>query len=407
MLTVGEALQLKALRKTKVVGGKKGLNRNIRYVTVMEVPDICQWLKGEDFILTSFYAVYDDLERQCEIIRQLNEVGSSALAIKTDRYIKNIPSEVKKTADKLKFPLIEIPKDVTYIDILTPLMQEILQREQNLRHREEYINEVIFGRYKNQYSMIERGKTLGYKLNEGLFTVISMDIDNFEKIAREYNYNEEKLSNLKKEIYTYVLGIARDLKQNQLIINYMITRQSDSVTLILQNDSKKSSIGSCKKAISDISWYLEHYLRDIKITIGCSREGLGLEGIQEGYKQARIAIKLGKAFGGKKSYYHFNDMAIYNIIYEKCAENMEDIAIYTLGGIIENKELIKTLCIYFENNEDIGKASKYLFIHENTLRYRLNNIKTKTGLDVRQVDDKVKLYLGLMAYKLLYERTKN
>ena len=68
MAKVSDLLKLPALRGAKVVAGCSRLDRKVEYVTVMEVPDIKRWLKGNDFLITSFYSVRKSEEEQCRLI---------------------------------------------------------------------------------------------------------------------------------------------------------------------------------------------------------------------------------------------------------------------------------------------------------------------------------------------------
>ena len=125
-VTVRAAMKVGGLRHCRVVAGEGGLDRSIEYVTVMEVPDVVRWLKGKDFLLTSLYAIKDDAAAQEQLIGQLAAVGSAAIAIKTHRFLTEVPEGILRAAHELDFPVIEIDADVTYIDILTPLMSRIL-----------------------------------------------------------------------------------------------------------------------------------------------------------------------------------------------------------------------------------------------------------------------------------------
>ncbi|MHB1627840.1 MAG: PucR family transcriptional regulator [Bacilli bacterium] len=125
-VTVRAAMKVGGLRRCRVVAGEAGLDRSILYVTVMEVPDVARWLKGKDFLLTSLYAIKDDAAAQEQLIGQLAAVGSAAIAIKTHGFLTEIPEGILRAARELDFPVIEIDADVSYIDILTPLMSRIL-----------------------------------------------------------------------------------------------------------------------------------------------------------------------------------------------------------------------------------------------------------------------------------------
>jgi len=122
-VSVKEAMQTGGLVRCKVVAGEKGLHRTIDYITVMEVPDVIRWLKGNDLLLTSLYPIKDDPEAVGQLVQQLHDVGSSALAIKTERYVKQIPDVIIEAGNRLGFPIIEINDEVSYLDIMTPLME--------------------------------------------------------------------------------------------------------------------------------------------------------------------------------------------------------------------------------------------------------------------------------------------
>ena len=124
-ITVEHVLQIEGVNECKVRAGHKGLTKLIKYVTIMEVPDIVQWLKGNELMLTSLYSIYDDEDAQARLVTDLNEKGTSALAIKPHRFIDEIPEVILKEADRLEFPIIEIPEEVPYLDILSAVMKRI------------------------------------------------------------------------------------------------------------------------------------------------------------------------------------------------------------------------------------------------------------------------------------------
>lgn len=126
-VSVRKAMQIGGLQQCKVVAGEQGLDRTIDYITVMEVPDVIQWLKGNDLLLTSLYAIKEDEEAIGRLVDQLDEVGSSALAIKTQRYVTEIPEAIIEAGNRLHLPIIQIEGEVSYLDIMTPLMELLLR----------------------------------------------------------------------------------------------------------------------------------------------------------------------------------------------------------------------------------------------------------------------------------------
>lgn len=390
MITVKDAMNIGGLRMSKVVAGENGLSNAIKYVTVMEVPDITKWLKGNDFLITSFYAVKDDIEAQAALIRELAKIGSAGIAIKTDRFIKDIPEAVKAVGNELSFPIIEIPRDVTYIDIITPLMEAVLDDERKERTVEEFTEEIVFHTYRNRENIIDRGKTLGYDMERGYFYPFSIDIDDFESIARKAEYDECRLKKIKDDIYYRVSDVLVPLGHP-----YLLFRRSDSISFFIQ--CNPDSIFRSSK----IAQRVKSNIEDLSVTIGIGEAGTGPDGIENGYSTARAAIKLGRTLKGKNNIYDYKDLGIFGILYGSLHGQADEILDATIGPIISDGVLLETLARYFECNENHEATSKSLFIHTNTLRYRLGRISELTGLNFKNIDDKVKLYLGIMAYKML------
>lgn len=148
-ITVREAMGIGGLVQCRVIAGEQGLDREIDHITVMEVPDVIQWLKGHDLLLTSLYAIKDDEDSIRALVSQLQEVGSSALAIKTSRYVNEIPKVILAEGNRLNLPIIEIDADTSYLDIMTPLMQFILGHHAHEDHRLEvffqWVTELAMG----------------------------------------------------------------------------------------------------------------------------------------------------------------------------------------------------------------------------------------------------------------------
>jgi len=131
-ITIQELMELGILEGAKILTGEGGLNRRITRVNVMEVPDILDWVTPGEFLLTTAYSIKDDLNKLKELIPQLDSKGLAGIGIKTKRYIKDIPDDILKLADALNFPIIEIPYDISYSEIILPLLTEIIDNQANI-----------------------------------------------------------------------------------------------------------------------------------------------------------------------------------------------------------------------------------------------------------------------------------
>lgn len=140
-ITVAEALQLHPLSKTVVLAGHSGLDRVIRSVTVMDVPDIRDWIKGGELVLSNIYVIRNAPAAQVALVRDLAERGVAALGVKARRFVSELPPRMLELADELGLPVIEMPHESAWVDIITPLLTEILNRQAARLEASRMINE--------------------------------------------------------------------------------------------------------------------------------------------------------------------------------------------------------------------------------------------------------------------------
>lgn len=127
---VKDVLNLSSLKESVVLSGEQYLHKVVKGSTIMEAPDITDWLKGGELILTSLYPIrFFNEQEQKQFIAKLAEKDVSALVIKNHRFVKEIPQSIIDEAEKCKLPIIQIPKEVPYVDVLYPVMEEILNTQ--------------------------------------------------------------------------------------------------------------------------------------------------------------------------------------------------------------------------------------------------------------------------------------
>ena len=124
-ITVREALTLGCLSEAKLAAGHTSIDNVITGVNVMEVPDVWRWMRGGELLLTAAYAVKDSTDTQRSLIRELSEAQVAALAVKPGKYVERIPVVMIEEADRSGLPIIELPPDLPYMDIITLITTEL------------------------------------------------------------------------------------------------------------------------------------------------------------------------------------------------------------------------------------------------------------------------------------------
>jgi purine catabolism regulator len=139
-LTLREALTMvEPLRKSRVVAGKQGLDNVVESVNVMEVPDILDWVRAGELLVTTMYPLRDDAAAIETLVPCLAEKGLAGLAITPLSYVEDLPQCMVDAANRLAFPLIELPPKVSFIDIIQPLTNKILNLQANELQQSERI----------------------------------------------------------------------------------------------------------------------------------------------------------------------------------------------------------------------------------------------------------------------------
>lgn len=126
-----DLIQIPVLKDARIAAGAEGLNRSVGTVNMMDAPDIIHFLKPNELLLTTAYAVKDHPETLYSLIEQMAGTGCAGLAIKTKRFLGEIPSSVIEAANRLQFPLLELPLEYSLGEVLNGALSSILQNKTN------------------------------------------------------------------------------------------------------------------------------------------------------------------------------------------------------------------------------------------------------------------------------------
>ncbi|WP_106398474.1 PucR family transcriptional regulator [Actinocorallia populi] len=142
-LPVGEVLGVSTLADAELVAGASGLDRVVQRLNVMEVPDVLAWVKPNELLLTTGYPLRNRPAALGHLVTGLNERGVAALAVKPGAYLDELPAEMLARADRLGFPLIQLPEHVGFDDILNQVLTDILNRQAAILARTEEVHRAL------------------------------------------------------------------------------------------------------------------------------------------------------------------------------------------------------------------------------------------------------------------------
>ncbi len=128
-VAVREVLEVSSLARARLLAGRGGLDRVVERLNVMEVPDVLPWVKPHELLLTTGYPLRDSPAALTGLVGALDDRGLAALGIKLGRYIDELPEPMLAEADRRQFPVILLPDDVGFDDILNQVLTDILNRQ--------------------------------------------------------------------------------------------------------------------------------------------------------------------------------------------------------------------------------------------------------------------------------------
>lgn len=140
------------------------------------------------------------------------------------------------------------------------------------------------------------------------------------------------------------------------------------------------------------------------VTVGIGTIVVGVKDLARSFKEAQVALEVGKVFDTEKSIISYDNLGIARLIYQLpttlCEMFLKEV--FKKGSIDSlDQETLFTIQRFFENNLNVSETSRKLFVHRNTLVYRLEKIKKLTGLDLREFDHAIIFKVALMVKKYL------
>lgn len=105
--------------------GHEGNEREVTCVEVMEVPNLEDWVEKGTLVLTTFYSVKASPISQLQLIKILIEKNAAGLIVKLGRFISELPKEAIELAQKFQFPIIILPSNIPYIQVLSPIYKKL------------------------------------------------------------------------------------------------------------------------------------------------------------------------------------------------------------------------------------------------------------------------------------------
>ena len=203
---------------------------------------------------------------------------------------------------------------------------------------------------------------------------------------------------------------SNDISAFDVVQNLFPDKQKDFIFSISESDIvlvKEIKAGIESKDLEKLARSIvdtlgsEFYTR---VVVGIGTVVVGVKDLARSFKEAQVALEVGKVFDTEKSIVAYNNLGIARLIYQLpttlCEMFLQEV--FKKGSIESlDHETLFTIQKFFENNLNVSETSRKLFVHRNTLVYRLEKIKKLTGLDLREFDHAIIFKVALMVKRYL------
>lgn len=368
-VTVKDALNLPSYQDCSLVAGREGIHNIILYTDSMEVPDIRPWLRPNLFMITTGYSLCHSPGGLKQLITDLHNAGSAGLAIKT-KFTGEISDDICETADRLKLPLIQVPDDVPASALFMPLMN-LVYSDQDIQLQSNY----FFIDLMNGAISQEAEAELRVQPMKWPKTPLQLVLFHIKNNQQSYSYNEEimkkSLQNLSSKLEKYILLPNND---NMIMIipggcsDAFLRTMCESICAYIR---KHFSLFTCAGISDPVTRYID---------------------LHQAFSDALDAIKTGLIEQPDKLCFFISELRLEQALLDlkdnqklkKCFD--ETFSVLQSYDTRSSGSLMETLKALTASGGSKAEAAGRLFLHRNTLIYRIKKIEELTGMDLADHD---------------------
>lgn len=397
---------MECLGQARIVAGQNGLDKEVRWITVGEEPDLPNWVFGGELICSTLFAVEPD--RLGDYVKGLSDHGVAGMLIKPERFLGAIPQSILEVADRESFAVAEVPSNVLWSRVLESFYRFLLVEqtdrirvETEMQLRGGFFDELLTDGLSGE-EIAHRAALLGCDLSGGA-AVIFFDVPNLDELARKRKLGELQVQHLKSLLYETVKGAVQEVHTN-----YICIPRSESVLVMIGSPLEDRTalarhvLLRCRERIKNLP---------VHAGLGEPRDGSGQ--MIESYREAESALQVGQRLRGAEDpddrVHTFSDLGVQRLLFALSQTNPEILREFetnAIGSAVSydarhGTELVKTLKAYIECDGNVVEVAELLHIHKHTVRYRLRRVKELTGLDATKFEDAAQLYLAVRATELL------
>lgn len=265
------------------------------------------------------------------------------------------------------------------------------------RFRGEFVDTLVEGSFLSIDEISSRGKIIGFDPNRPYIVAIaSLDPVQQSKLPP----NARKKTSTLDRRSGFVTAFQDEL--TRLVSDCLVRAREDvAIALCPIAADDATAIATIESVIDTARRQAVRKMGGLKASVGIGRHHPGIKGVATSYQEAQQALAIGQSLLGGQSSTYFGNLGIYRLLFLlRESPDLVDFYQETLGQLAEydhknRSNLIQTLETYFACHGNVERTAESLFLHRNTLAYRLRRIQQLTGLDLKNMEDVFRFQFAL------------
>ena len=365
----------------KLVAGEKGWSNSISWLLMLEDLTIIQNFSGKELAVTTGLGFQTE-EKMLDLVRELSWHNAAGLIVNTGYYIREIPEEVRRLCDHYDLPLLTVPWEVYLADMIKDMSIRIFLQSLT----DEQISAALIRAIESPGSRDLYEKEL----------LPHFDLDGTFQTALVTTGNLDSMDTVERKRIAYRMQLyLTNLTHNGHFLYY------DGYFVIVMNDMRPEDCADVMEAFADRA---ARKMPERRVWVGVSDQVTDISNLRLSFRRARAAVTM--AENVDDSIQFFDKMGLYRLLYmvddPLLLKSLSD---HLLQPLLEYDEqhgggYLETLESYLKNSGSIKAMADELFIHRNTILYRMTNIKKLLGSNLEDSRERMMFAIACMIRKM-------
>lgn len=376
-----------------VIAGHAYLHREIQWVYLAEAVDdfldTIPWTKGDELVIVTGSSIKGDADTALiNYLRRSKKKNIAGLVINIGKYIDEISPRVIAVAESCQIPLMALPWESHLVDFTRQVCTAIIHQQQKTSAERTLASGLLLG----QPPLSEIQPLLSrYGWEPGAnYTVVGFALTSAQP---------ERVQTIIREVYTILI-------QHNIQAATLPTEKK--LYIVIRSDLSEDRIKSLFESVAN---QLMQSCAETAVQIAVGKRVAGITEVPQSLKTVQQILQACH-FTSEKAVCSCHDLGIFSLLFS--IDNIDILWDYynqLFTPLLKydknnNSFLMNTLIVYMENEARVAPAAKALYIHENTLKYRLNIIRKLLQMDISLPEAQARIVVGIKIGNMLKRKEK-